>query len=103
VLEQIVKLNDLWPVRLLDMSGLTMQGCDRCLQCERARSAAQCLFDEGQGLGNLLVIPALAILLFQQNQITNFIQTRFAPCIMQQHERDKCRYIRWRLGCHQQS
>ena len=78
-LEQIVEPDDLRPVRIFGPRRLAMQGRDRRLQRERTGPAAQRLLDERQRLGDLLLIPAAAILLFEKDEIAGLIEAGVAP------------------------
>jgi hypothetical protein len=56
-----------------------MQGRNSRLQREWAGSATKGLLDERQRLGDLRVIPAAAILLFEHDEIAGLIETGRAP------------------------
>ena len=77
--EKIVEPDDLRPVRIFGPRRLTMQGRDRRLQRERTGPAAKRLLDERQRLGDLLLVPAAAILLFEKDEIAGLIETGIAP------------------------
>ncbi len=83
-LKKIVEPDDLRTVRIFGARGPTMLSGNRSLQCEWTRPASKPLFDERQRLGDLLLIPAGAILLFEDNKITSLIETRSAPRIVKQ-------------------
>ena len=51
-----------------------MQRRDRRLQRERTRPAAKRLLDQRQRLGDLLLIPAAAILLFENDEIAGLVE-----------------------------
>ncbi len=65
--EKIVEAEDLRPVGILGACRHAVQGGDRRLQRERARASAKCLVDERESPGDLLVIPAAAILVFEED------------------------------------
>src|SRR6266581_4443806 len=67
--EKIVEADDLRPVRIFGTRRLTMQCRDRRLKRERTGPAAKRLLNEWQRLGDLLLIPAAPILLFEKDQI----------------------------------
>ena len=56
-----------------------MQSRDCRLQRERAGPAANRFLDQRQRLGDLLLIPAAAVLFFEKNQIARFVKTGVAP------------------------
>ena len=64
-----------------------MQRRDRGLQRERTGPAAQRGFDQRQRFGDLLLVPARAILLFEHDEIAGGVGPRVAPRIVQQHQR----------------
>ena len=68
-----------------------------------ARPGAECLLHQRQRFGDLLPIPAVAVLLFQNHQIAGFVETRIAPCVLQQHQGQNPGHFRRRLGRHQSS
>ena len=78
-LQKIVEPYDLAPVRIFSPRRLTMQGSDRSLQSERTGAAAKRLLDQRQRLGDLLSIPAAAVLLFENDDIAGLIETGIAP------------------------
>ena len=82
-LQKIVEPHDLRPVRIFGARRLAMQGRDRRLQRERARIPPKSLVDQRQRFGDLPLIPAAAILLFQNHQIAGVIETGIAPRIVQ--------------------
>src|SRR5256885_1235872 len=85
-LEHVVEPDDLGPVRVLGPRRLAVQGRDRRLQRERTGPAPKRLLDERQRFGDLLVIPAATILLVQKDEIADRVETRVAPCVVQQHD-----------------
>jgi len=56
------------------------------LHRKRTRSALQRLPHQRQRFSDLSLMPAAAILLFENNQIAGFIETGIAPCIVKEHE-----------------
>ena len=63
-----------------------MQGGDRRLQREGPGPPRSASSTSGSAFGDLPLIPAAAVLLFQNNQIAGLIETGRAPRIVQQHE-----------------
>ena len=70
-----------------------MQRRDRRLQRERPRTATQGLLHERERLGDLRVIPAATILLFEQDEVAGRVAPRVAPRIVQEHQREKRRRL----------
>ena len=99
--KNIVEAYDLRPIRIFGARRLTMQGRNRRLHRERTGPAAKSLLDQRQRLGDLSLVPASAILLFENHQIAHLIQTGIAPCVLQQHERDQSGSFCRSLGPHQ--
>ena len=78
-LEKIVEADDLRPVRIFGTRRLTMQCRDRRLKRERTGPAAKRLLNEWQRLGDLILIPAAPILLFEKDQIAGLVDAGIAP------------------------
>src|SRR6202011_4851422 len=85
-LEKIVEADDPRPVRIFSARGLTVHRRNRSLQREPTGLATKSIRDQRQGLGNLLLIPAAAILLFKNDEIASLVHTGIAPCVLKQHE-----------------
>ena len=97
-LQKIVELYDLMPIRIFIARRPAMQCCNRRLECISARIPPKSLIDQRQGFGNLTMIPAAAILLFQNYQIAGAIETSFAPRVLQKHEGKQSSNVRgWLL------
>ena len=56
-----------------------MQRGDRRLHRERTETAAKRFVDERQRFGDLPVVPATSILLFEQDEIAGPVETGVAP------------------------
>ena len=84
--EDIVEREDLAPIGIFGACGAAMQRGDRGLYGIGRGSALQRFFDQGQGFGDLCVIPARAILLFQRDQVAGVIEARVAAGIVKQHQ-----------------
>ena len=65
--------------------------------------ATKRLFHQRQRLGNLVAIPAAAILLFENHDIACLIDTGIAPGVLQQHEREQGGSLCRRLASSQRS
>ena len=78
-----------------------MQRRDRRLQRERAGPAAQRLLHQRQRLGDLPLVPAAAILLFENDDIAGVVEPRIAPRIVKQHQREQRGRFRRRCGASQ--
>src|ERR1039457_4796931 len=102
-LKKIVKLDDLKPVRVLRAGGLAMLGGDRRLHSIGTDSASKGLLDKQQFFANLAMIPAAAILLFENDKVAGRIDAGITTCIVKEHQRNQSRYFRWRSGRHQRS
>ena len=100
-LEQLVEAHDLRPVGVLGARRLTVQRRDRRLQRERARALTQTFLDEGQRLRDQRLVPAAAVLIFQQDEVAGVVQARLAPRVVQQRQREQGRGLRGRIGRHQ--
>ena len=59
---------------------------NRGLNCIRACAVAQSFDHQGQGFGNLVSMPAFAILLFQNYNVARIVKAGVAPGVMQQHQ-----------------
>src|SRR5260221_12922704 len=71
--QSIVVPDDLSPIRICWMSSLAMHCGNRSLESEWARRAARQFLNQEQSLGDLFVIPAAAVLLLQNDELTGLI------------------------------
>ncbi len=68
LLKKIVEPENLMPIRVFGTCSLTMERRDRSLHRKRAGSATKGLLNEWKRLGDLLLVPEAAILLFENYQ-----------------------------------
>jgi hypothetical protein len=87
--ELIVEAEDLRPVRFFRVHDFAMLGSDGGLQREGTSTAPQSFGDERQGFRDLLMIPAAAILFFEDDDVASVVETGVATGIVQEHKRDE--------------
>src|SRR5215471_9858793 len=78
-LEPIVELYDPPPVGIFWASGAAMFGPDSRLQSEWTRPRLESIGNKRQGLSDLLLIPAAAVLLFQKHEVAGLVGASLAP------------------------
>ena len=66
-----------------------MHGGDRRLDRVRSGASLKRCFHQRQRFRDLRLIPQAAILLFEDDQIACLVETRIAPGVMKQHQRQK--------------
>src|SRR5579859_5450913 len=83
----VVKRNNLPPVGRSCRFRLSMNGCDRSLQCVSTEAAGvQGFLHQSHSLRDLLPVPERAVLMLQQNQLSGWRGSRGATGFLEQHQ-----------------
>ncbi len=96
--EKIVEPEDLRPIRIFGTCGAAMESGYSSLHSKGAWRCLKRLLDQGQGFGNLGLMPAAAILLLENHEIAGRIETGVAPRILKEHEGYETSNFRGRPG-----
>ena len=84
--EKFVQLEDAGPAGIFGAGGLAMQRGDGGLDGEGAGGGAKGFGCEGQGLGDLAMVPAGAILVVEKDEVAGLVETGVAARVVQEHE-----------------
>ena len=99
--EEIVEAQNLGPIGIFGAGRLTVQRGDRGLYGIRAGSGTKRLYDQRQGFGDLGLIPAAAILFFEDDDVAGRIEAGVAARVLEEHEGEQGGGLGGRLGSEQ--